>query len=311
MSDFVRSFPLEDFSIRSGGDGRTVEAYAAVFDVATRIADQDGQYMERIAPSAFNKTLQDNGNRFQVLFNHGLTIYGTPSDIGSMPVGKCEEVRADRRGLLTVTRYNQTPLGEQCLESWRSGSITAQSFQGRFIGSDMKTPKGGFRADPRTGALTTVTRTEIGLKEYGPAVFAAYPEANLVGIRAAAGALTLDTGQSALLGLILEQLAAADAQLDPIVEALCATDCALDSAQLVLAQILGVPNPDPMDGMDAADGGDRAVYAHLQTLATRLATATARNSSTSSDAADGTPVADHVARFLHLRAQARKIGALA
>jgi multiple sugar transport system substrate-binding protein len=30
--DFVRTVALDDIRIRSGGDGRTVEAYAAVFD---------------------------------------------------------------------------------------------------------------------------------------------------------------------------------------------------------------------------------------------------------------------------------------
>src|SRR5690349_1314009 len=34
---FTRSYPLDDIRIRSGGDGRTVEAYAAVFDTPSEI----------------------------------------------------------------------------------------------------------------------------------------------------------------------------------------------------------------------------------------------------------------------------------
>lgn len=277
MTSFTRAFPLEDCSIRSGGDGRTVEAYAAVFGSTAPVSDQDGNYLERIAPGAFDATLTKHGTRFGVLFNHGLTIYGTPSDRGSMPIGTPLEVRADARGLYTVTRYNATPLADEALEGIRSGSITAQSFQGRFVASDIKPPRGGFRPNP-DGSLRTVTRTEIALKEYGPAVFAVYPDAAIVGVRAAAAGLTLDVGQTALLELILESLTAADAGLDPIVEALCAADFALDTAQLVLSQILGVANPDPMDGEPmAADAGDRALTAHLKTLATRLDAVQVRN----------------------------------
>src|SRR6266487_3898314 len=32
VTAYTRSFPLEDISIRAGGDGRTVDAYATVFD---------------------------------------------------------------------------------------------------------------------------------------------------------------------------------------------------------------------------------------------------------------------------------------
>lgn len=182
MPDFVRSFPLEDIRIRPEGDGRTVEAYAAVFDTPVEITDHDGTYLEQISRGAFNKTIADNGTRFGVLFNHGLTIYGTPSDRGSMPIGTPLEVRTDDRGVVTVTRYNKTPLADEALEGIRSGAITAQSFQGRFIASDRKAPRGGWRR-ASDGTLTTVTRTEIAMKEYGPAVFAAYPSAAITGVR--------------------------------------------------------------------------------------------------------------------------------
>jgi hypothetical protein len=48
---FDRSYPLEGIEIVSrakGGDGRTVEAYASVFDVPTEIHDEHGHYIETI-----------------------------------------------------------------------------------------------------------------------------------------------------------------------------------------------------------------------------------------------------------------------
>lgn len=184
MSGFMRSYPLEDISIRSGGDGRTVEAYAAVFDVSVEIQDQQGHYMERLAPTAFNQTIKRNGTNFGVFYNHASTIYGTPSERFSIPLGKPIEVRADGRGLLTVTRYNKTPLADEILAAIDNGDITGQSFQGRFVSSDKPMPKYGYRA-ASDGSLTTVTRTEIAMKEYGPTPFPAYSMAEIVGVRSA------------------------------------------------------------------------------------------------------------------------------
>jgi HK97 family phage prohead protease len=128
----TRSFALDDIRVRSGGDGRTVEAYAAVFDTPTEIHDQDGHYEERIAPTAFNRTISHRGTRFGVFYNHGKTLYGTPSERFSLPLGVPLEVRADNKGVLTVTRYNKTALADEILEGINEGSIPGQSFTGRM-----------------------------------------------------------------------------------------------------------------------------------------------------------------------------------
>lgn len=182
MESFIRTVLLDDISIRSGGDGRTVTAYAAIFDSETTISDQDGQYREVISPNAFTKTLAERSDQVKVMMNHGMTMQGFPSDRFAMPLGKPLEIRADSKGLLTVTRYNRSALADEVLESIQNGEITAQSFSGQFIQSSPKTPKGGFRATPNS-ALPLVTRSEIALREYGPAIFAAYPGASIVGVR--------------------------------------------------------------------------------------------------------------------------------
>jgi len=280
MTDFTRSFPLEDITIRSGGDGRTVDAYAAVFGQQVPIVDKDGKYLERIDPAAFNKTIADNGTRFSVLYNHGLTVHGTPSESGSMPIGTPLEVRPDSRGVFTSTRYNKTPLAEATLEAIASGSLRAQSFRGAFVRSDKTKPRGGFRAN-QLGEYPLVTRQEIALKEYGPTPFPSYDDAEIVGMRAG---LTLSDTDTMLLGLILENLAEGDAALDPIVAALTKTDTSLDQAQLVISQILGVSNP------DLPDGPERSVFlSRLNSLATRLQDAPVRNTTPSGAGADEPP----------------------
>jgi HK97 family phage prohead protease len=189
---FVRSYPLEDITITKGGDGRTVEAYAAVFNRSAEIRDQDGHYLEEIDPSAFNRTISNRRNRFGVFYNHGLTIHGTPSDRGSVPIGTPVEVRVDNVGVRTVTRYNRTALAEEVLESINSGAITAQSFTGRFMRSNpARVPRG-----TKAGKLPSVTRMEIDMREYGPTPFPAYAEAMITGVRASFAGLVPEQGGS-------------------------------------------------------------------------------------------------------------------
>jgi HK97 family phage prohead protease len=208
VNDYTRSWPLDDIRIRSGGDGRTVEAYAAVFNTPAKVVDQDGHYQEVIHPAAFNKTLKDNGLRFGVFYNHGLTIHGTPDGRYSMPIGTPLEVRADTKGLFTVTRYNRTPVADEVLEAIHAGSIRAQSFSGRFVRSDPARRRSQlFRPNP-DGTLRTVVRLESTLREYGPTPLPAYAGAEITGVRAQLLGALLDAPsdqQVALLQLLTRQ----------------------------------------------------------------------------------------------------------
>lgn len=189
-SPYVRSFPLEDISIRAGGDGRTVDAYATVFDTPVPIHDQDGDYIEVIDRRAFDRILPKlapaggrSSWRVGVFYNHGMTLHGTPSDLNSMPIGVPLEIKADGHGLFTSTRYSKGPEVDRILDAISEGSLSAYSFSGRFDRSDPLRPAGGFRAD-RRGNLPTVRRTESTLREYGPTPFPAYQDAAIVGVRA-------------------------------------------------------------------------------------------------------------------------------
>ena len=191
--DYFRTYDLEDIHIvRSGqgGDGRTVEAYAAVFNTAAEIHDHEGHYLEEIDPAAFNKVLADVSRSrggfgsVKCMYNHGMTIHGTPSERGSVPIGVPVEIRPETRGLPTRTRYLETPFADEILENIRSGAITAQSFTGRIVRSDPSLRRGETYR-PRNGSLTTVRRHELGLREYGPTPFPAYSGAEMVGVRMA------------------------------------------------------------------------------------------------------------------------------
>lgn len=174
-----RAYAIEDLHLRSDGSGRVVEAYAAAFNVRTEIYDQDGHYNELLPPTSFERTLQHKGVNFGVLFNHGRTIDGDPNPMATMPIGVPLEVRADERGVFTATRYLDNPLADQVLDAIKAGAIKAQSFSGRFTKSTRTHPDGR-----GAGRLPLITRHEIDMREYGPAVFAAYKEAAILGTRA-------------------------------------------------------------------------------------------------------------------------------
>lgn len=181
-----RSVPVEA-TVQS--DGRTVEAYAAVFDTPAEIRDHEGHYLESIGNGAFKRAInraKPQGGRdywlTSVFYNHGRTLHGTPSERYSAPIGVTQHIEEDARGLLTVTRYADTDLGREILSLVRDGAIRAQSFTGQIVRSSPMLRRGQLR---RAGAdgLSKVTRTELGLTEYGPTPLPAYAEAEVVGVR--------------------------------------------------------------------------------------------------------------------------------
>src|SRR6185437_854776 len=188
---FSRIWELEDIRIVSraqgDGSGRLVEAYAAVFNVPAEIHDQHGDYNEENDPASFNRSI-DHASRssrspFRCIYNHGMTLQGTPSDRGSIPIGTPEEVRAETRGLLTRTRYNETSLADDVLEAIRSGGITAQSYTGRILRSSPELRRGEKYRPGRDGRYITVRRLELALREYGPTPFPAFSGAEILGVR--------------------------------------------------------------------------------------------------------------------------------
>ena len=173
--EFTRMFAVEDMTVRSDGDGRIVEAYAAAFNVEAEIRDQEGHYNEVLARTSFDKTLQERGTNFGVFYNHAKTIYGTPDGNLSVPIGVPLEVTADERGVFTATRYLDNPLADSILDGIKQRAIRAQSFGGRFVKST--------KTRAARGGLPTITRSEVAMKEYGPTVFPAYGGAAILGTR--------------------------------------------------------------------------------------------------------------------------------
>jgi HK97 family phage prohead protease len=260
MTDFIRAVVLDDIHIRSGGTGRTVEAYAAVFDDPSEVIDQDGHYMERNAQGAFNQTIAHHAGRFPVIYHHGLTIAGTPSERGSVPIGVSSEVKVDKRGVLTISEYGRSELADEVLEAIRLGAVTAQSYGGRFIKSDPRKPPNGFRRSP-AGHLRTVTRLEVAMREFGPTPFPAFAGAAITGIR---------TQQ--LLGALLTTPAEHRGELLAQLDGISTPTGNEPGTEPETTEPLGTPDQ-PATGPDGADEAEEAPAGHSARaipLATRI-----------------------------------------
>lgn len=171
----ARSVPIIDMEIQRGGDGRTVLAYAAMFDAGYEVRDEHGHYEEVIARTAFDRHIGRGISHVQPLFNHGRNLYGEPSDRYSMPLGVPLELRPEARGLVTVTRYSKTPLGDEVLELIRDGALRAQSFRGPIFSSR--------RVGTNAAGLPIIERSHLGLRDYGPAPFAVNQQAEIIAVR--------------------------------------------------------------------------------------------------------------------------------
>jgi phage head maturation protease len=161
--------------------GKVMAGHFAVFDEWTEINSWfEGRFMERLAPGAFAKSINDGLPNVRVQFDHGHDPH-----IGGAPLGHPEVVKEDKRGAwyevpLFDTDYNRdrvVPLLEGRL---MDGTVTGQSalgasFRFRVIRDEWNEEPG--RSDLNPDGLPERTISEVRLFEFGPVVFGAYPSA--------------------------------------------------------------------------------------------------------------------------------------
>lgn len=171
-TDLIRMAHGLELRAAADGDGRTLVGYAAMFNRETVINSWEGQFIERIAPGAFKRTLKNNGDRVKVLFNHGFD----PS-IGDKPLGRAAVLREDDTGLYVEVPLSRTSYNDDLIALLQDGAIDGMSF--RF-----SVPDGGDQWDQpkRKGQLPVRTLTEVKLHELGPVTFPAY-QATTAGVR--------------------------------------------------------------------------------------------------------------------------------
>lgn len=164
--DLTRSVPFE-LERSAGGDGLTLNGYAAMFDTPTRIDSWEGKFDEQLSRGAFRKTIRE---RMPVLqFDHG-----HDSRTGSVPIGAITDLREDKTGLKVSARLHDNDLVKPIRDAIESGAITGMSFRFQVVKDEWD----------ESGDVPMRTIKEVRLMELGPVVFPAYASTS-VGVRSA------------------------------------------------------------------------------------------------------------------------------
>lgn len=161
-------FPEQAFELRAEEDDGTVvlQGYVAPFNEWTEIDSLfEGRFMERIAPTAFNKALQER--RPKVLFQHG----HDPS-IGDKPIGVPRLIEPRERGeWYEVDLFAETSYVADLLPAMRAGEL-GTSFRFTSIKEEFDREPGD--SDHNPDGIPERTVIEATLPEFGPVTFPAY-----------------------------------------------------------------------------------------------------------------------------------------
>ncbi len=142
-----------------GGDGLTLEGYAAVFNDPADIVDQHGSYRETIQRGAFTRTISHR--KPTLLFDHG-----NHPLIGTMPIGQINLIREDAKGLFIRARLSDNWLMQPVRDAVRDGAIHGMSIRADVVADDW--------SPNLTDRVVERSVKELALKELGPVVFPAY-----------------------------------------------------------------------------------------------------------------------------------------
>jgi HK97 family phage prohead protease len=167
--------PLPRASLRTADDGNTLVGYPIVFNEWTEISGWEGNFLERVAPGALDKTLRERGDRVKVLFNHGFD-----PQIGDKPLGKPAVMDTRDEGLWTETPFSDTSWNADLKALIADGAIDGMSFRFSVTREDLHEPDE--TSDHNPGMLEERTIRELKLFEFGPVTFPAY-EATTAGVR--------------------------------------------------------------------------------------------------------------------------------
>lgn len=121
MEFIYKSAPLGDQIVDFDEKNNIVKGYGSYFD--NRDSDQD-----IIRRGAYQKTIQENGNRVKYLYQHDMM----------QPLGKMDELYEDEKGLVFTASIPKTQLGTDVIELMKAGVITENSVGIMPIVKEMK-----------------------------------------------------------------------------------------------------------------------------------------------------------------------------
>ena len=164
------------YELRHTDDGPpTLFGHFARFEEWTEIDSLwEGRFMERIAPGAFKRTINNNRNHMRVLFNHG----SDPS-IGDKVLGAITDLREDEEGAYYEVDLHDTSYVRDLLPGLEANQYGA-SFRFRVMREEFDDRPELSEHNPEGIPERTIKEAEV--MEFGPVTFPAYAGAT-AGVR--------------------------------------------------------------------------------------------------------------------------------
>lgn len=167
----ARSAPPEFRSADEGDFIGIMSGHFAVFNEWTEInSAYEGQFLERVAPPAFNKTIAEQRSAMRVLYDHG-----ADPQIGNKVLGPIRSLVADDIGAFYEVPLYDTSYNRDLLPGLRDNAYGA-SFRFRVIREQWNESPGRSAHNPL--GLPERTILEAAVPEFGPVTFPAYAGAS-------------------------------------------------------------------------------------------------------------------------------------
>lgn len=214
----VRRFQASDVELREVGDGMLrFTGYASVTERAYPVGD----FEETIARGAFKRTLSENPDVVLLLNHEGLPLARTKS--GTLALTE------DARGLRVDADLNPAdPDVQRARPKLERGDLDEMSFAFRATSDHWNDDYTERRIDG-----VTIHKGDVSIVTYGANDDST---GGLVAVRSYDGSLELRAGKAIS--------AANQEQLQRVLDLVAKADDAVDEAQPILAEVLGVENPD-------------------------------------------------------------------
>lgn len=152
-----------------------LEGRFSVFDTWYSVASfWEGEFLERTAKGAFERTISEDRDGMRVLFDHGFD-----PTLGNKVLGPIRELREDGEGPYYEVPLFDTSYNRDLLPGLRSG-VYGASFRMRVLEESWNDEPDPSDYNPKGLPERTITRTKV--MEFGPVTFPANPAAS-AGVR--------------------------------------------------------------------------------------------------------------------------------
>lgn len=167
--EVVRAAPASTVRAKRDDDGPRMEVRFSAFGNWYEIDSfWEGEFLERVAPGAFAKTIREQGQNVKVLFNHGYD-----PQIGDKVLGTIEDLREDDDAAVGDVRMFDTSYNRDLIPGLEAG-VYGSSMRMRVTRDEWVDPLEPSPHNPRM--LPERTIKEVQLFEFGPVTFPANPE---------------------------------------------------------------------------------------------------------------------------------------